>query len=205
LNTQGVFALLASLVGIPFACWYAFLAAKKKTEPPFSTWLIFTATVTISFASYVASGKRDILSAISNTTDLFIVWATLIAILVGQRLTALRFTKVEIFCGIGIAKICIAWALTAHFFGREIGGLAAYWSIQGVMILAYWPTISRLAKSKTATEPFKPWLGTLCSMSFGLGSALVGGNYLAALYPARAIVMISVVLLIFAFKQKKAR
>jgi len=196
--------LLSSLVSIPMSAWYARLAWTGKSAPPLSTWIIFTATVTLSLPSYLSSGSRDALSAISNITDLFAVWSALIAILFGQKRQALKLTKTDIFCFLAIAKVCVAWVFVWYFWSKETASLTAFWYIQGIMIIAYWPTVTRLWKSKEPTEPFGPWLGIIFSMSLGLGAALASrDSFPAAIYPLRAMVMVSVVIGIILYKRHK--
>ncbi|TSC60534.1 MAG: hypothetical protein LiPW15_412 [Parcubacteria group bacterium LiPW_15] len=186
------------------SAWYARLAWVGKSAPPLSTWTIFTITVTLSLPSYLSSGNRDALGAISNITDLFAVWSALIAILFGQKRQALKLTKADIFCLLAIVKVCVAWAFVWYFWSKETAGLTAFWYIQGIMVIAYWPTITRLWKSKELTEPFGPWLGVILSMSLGLGAALTGNDrFPAAIYPLRAVVMVSIVIAIIVYKRRK--
>ena len=65
--------------------------------------------------------------------------------------------------------------------------------IQIILVISYFPVISRLFKSKENTEPFSVWIGMMLAPVFAL---LSSKGLLATIYSVRAIICVLLLLLL---------
>ena len=112
---------------------------------------------------YLAARRRDFISNIANAADVFFVTAVIITLLVSrdQRMIFTAFEKICFACS-GI--ILLFWV-----FKRK--HRVAHLAIQGLMAIAYFPTIKHLWGAPANTEPFLVWAIIWVSSTLGVVAA----------------------------------
>lgn len=148
-------------------------------------WIFFTIAVAISLTTYMESANFSLLDNILNTTDLALTAIVSIAIyLFGDHST--RFSRFDKACLIAVLVIVVFWFITKnHFLTHAL--------TQGILVIAYFPVLSRLWKTKKNGESFLIWTGMLLAPMLSLISSK---GTLATIYSVRAIVCISVLMLL---------
>ena len=146
-------------------------------------WLFFTIAVTLSLITFKADGEFQYIDNILNTTDLLYVGISTIAILVyGDSST--KFNRFDIACLIAVLVIFVFWIYTNNHF---ISNLA----VQIILVIAYFPVISRMIKLRKNTESFSIWFGMLFVSAIALLSTK---GLLAHIYVLRAVISIIILL-----------
>ncbi len=174
-----------SLLNLAITIWYCWLTYKQKIKPALAMWIFFTIAVAISLTTYLESDHFSLLDNILNTTDLALTAIVSIAIyLFGDHST--RFSRFDKACLIAVLVIVLFWFITKnHFLTHAL--------TQGILVIAYFPVLSRLWKTKKNRESFLIWTGMLLAP---LLSLLSSKGMLATIYSVRAIVCISVLMLL---------
>lgn len=148
-------------------------------------WIFFTIAVAISLTTYMESDNFSLFDNILNTTDLALTAIVSIAIyLFGDHST--RFSRFDKACLIAVLVIVVFWFITKNHY-------ATHALTQGILVIAYFPVLSRLWKTKKNGESFLIWTGMLLAP---LLSLLSSKGTLATIYSVRAIVCISVLMLL---------
>lgn len=148
-------------------------------------WIFFTIAVAISLTTYMESDNFSLFDNILNTTDLALTAIVSIAIyLFGDHST--RFSRFDKACLFAVLVIVVFWFITKnHFLTHAL--------TQGILVIAYLPVLSRLWKTKKNGESFLIWTGMLLAPLLSLISSK---GTLATIYSVRAIVCISVLMLL---------
>jgi RsiW-degrading membrane proteinase PrsW (M82 family) len=157
-------------------------------------WVFFSIAVGGSLVTYLSAGDYSLLDNIQNTTDLvFVVTVTVFVFIFGDRST--RFNKFDLGCLIAVLVIVVFWLI---FQNHVVSNL----SIQVILIIAYFPVISRIWKSNENTESFVVWIGLFLAPCISL---LSSKGVLATIYALRAIISISVLLVLMVRAELKQR
>lgn len=174
-----------SLLNLAITVWYCWLTYKQKIKPALAMWIFFTIAVAISLTTYMESDNFSLLDNILNTTDLALTAIVSIAIyFFGDHTT--RFSRFDKACLIAVLVIVLFWFITKnHFLTHAL--------TQGILVIAYFPVLSRLWKTKKNGESFLIWTGMLLAPLLSLISSK---GTLATIYSVRAIVCISVLMLL---------
>ncbi|MDP2887854.1 MAG: hypothetical protein Q8P34_02665 [Bacteroidota bacterium] len=174
-----------SLLNLAITVWYCWLTYKQKIKPALAMWIFFTIAVAISLTTYMESDNFSLFDNILNTTDLALTAIVSIAIyLFGDHST--RFSRFDKACLIAVLAIVVFWFITKnHFLTHAL--------TQGILVIAYFPVLSRLWKTKKNGESFLIWTGMLLAPMLSLISSK---GTLATIYSVRAIVCISVLMLL---------
>ena len=146
-------------------------------------WIFFTIAVAISLATYMKSDNFSLLDNILNTTDLALTSLVSIAVYIFGDHTS-RFSKFDKGCLIAVLIIVLFWFVTKNHF-------VTHTLTQGILVIAYFPVVSRLWKSRENTESFVIWTGMLLAPVFSL---LSSKGILATIYSVRAIISIMVLM-----------
>jgi hypothetical protein len=174
-----------SILNLAITVWYCWLTYRQKIKPALAMWIFFTIAVAISLATYMESDNFSLFDNILNTTDLALTAIVSIAIyLFGDHST--RFSRFDKACLIAVLVIVVFWFITKnHFLTHAL--------TQGILVIAYFPVLSRLWKTKKNGESFLIWTGMLLAPMLSLISSK---GTLATIYSVRAIVCISVLMLL---------
>jgi len=148
-------------------------------------WLFFTLAVALSLITYMADGEYSFWDNILNTTDIFLVSTVSVFIFIyGDKST--RFNKFDTACLIAVLLIIVFWVISKNHIATNL-------LIQLILVIAYFPVIKRLIKSKENTEPFIVWIGMMLAPIFALISSK---GILATVYSVRAIISVGLLLLL---------
>jgi len=174
-----------SLLNLAITIWYCWLTYKQKIKPALAMWIFFTIAVAISLTTYLESDHFSLLDNILNTTDLALTAIISIAIYLFGDHTS-RFSRFDKGCLIAVLVIVVFWFITKNHF-------VTHALTQGILVIAYFPVLSRLWKTKKNGESFLIWTGMLLAPVLSL---LSSKGTLATIYSVRAIVCISVLMLL---------
>jgi hypothetical protein len=160
--------------------------------------MIFELGSMMSLATYFAGPRHSVLSSITNVTDGFSITLILATLFVKRRGEAIIFSKNEKRClKIAVAAL-VMWAATRTSWV----GVAGF---QVVMIVAYFPTFERIRhwEKLGAPEPFETWAVNTLAALLGVIIAIANCDYVAMLYPLRAVVLCTVVIILIKRCERK--
>jgi hypothetical protein len=173
---------------------YCWLIWKDRIRPALAMWVFFSIAVGGSLATYLSTGDYGFLDNIQNTTDLvFVVTVTVFVFIFGDRST--RFNRFDLGCLIAVLIIVVLWLIFQNHVVSNI-------SIQAILVIAYFPVVSRIWKSNENTESFVVWIGLFLAPCISL---LSSKGLLATIYSLRAIISISVLLALMVRAELKQR
>lgn len=174
-----------SLLNLSITCWYCWLTYKQKIKPALAMWIFFTIAVAISLTTYLKSDHFSLWDNILNTTDLVLTVIVSFAIyFFGDHSS--RFSRFDKGCLAAVLVILLFWFFTQNH-------LVTHALTQGILVIAYFPVISRLWKTRENGESFLIWIGMLLAPVLSLVSSK---GMLATIYSVRAIVCIALLLIL---------
>lgn len=186
--------LVVTVMNLLITVRYWWLIWKQRIKPALAMWIFFTIAVVGSLVTYLAEGNYSPLDNILNTTDIVLVGSVSIAIAVyGDRST--KFNAFDKGCLTAVLGIVAFWVLTQNH-------VVTHLSIQAILVIAYFPTVRRLWTSKENTESFALWIAMLVTTAIAL---LSSQGILATIYLLRAIVSISLLLLLMGWAEWRHR
>jgi len=182
---RSISIISVSLLNLAITFWYCWLTYKQRIKPALAMWIFFTIAVGISLATYMKADHFSLLDNILNTTDLALTAIISIAIyLFGDHTT--RFSRFDKGCLIAVSIIVLFWFVTKNH-------VVTHTLTQGILVIAYFPVISRLWKTRENGESFLIWTGMLLAPALSL---LSSKGSLATVYSVRAIVCISILMIL---------
>jgi hypothetical protein len=174
-----------SLLNLAITVWYCWLTYKQKIKPALAMWIFFTIAVGISLTTYLEADHFSLFDNILNTTDLALTAIVSVAIyLFGDHTT--RFSRFDKGCLIAVLLIVLFWFITKNHIITHV-------LTQGILVIAYFPVLSRLWKTRENGESFLIWSGMLLAPMLSL---LSSKGMLATIYSVRAIVCIVVLMML---------
>ncbi|WP_167609041.1 hypothetical protein [Maribellus sediminis] len=179
------FSLISvSLITILLTIQYINLLIKQQTKPALAMWIMFSVAVGMSMVTYLAEGEFGFLDNIQNTVDLFYVAAITTSILIfGDKKS--KISRFDLGCLGAVFLIVIFWIFTQNH-------LVTNFLIQSILVIAYFPVIQRMIKTRENSESFIIWLGMLIAPALSLISSK---GLLATVYSVRAICCIGLLLI----------
>jgi len=183
---------LVTIINILITIRYCWLTRKQIIKPSLAMWVFFTIAVTLSLVTYLRSGNFYLWDNILNSSDVILVTAvTIVILLFGDKST--RFTKFDKGCLFAVLMITAFWIFTQNHIATNI-------LIQVITTIAYFPVVKRLWESRKNTESFTVWIGMLLVSAISLIS---NKGILSTVYSLRAIISISLLLLLMLRIEKK--
>ncbi|HEY3371440.1 MAG TPA: hypothetical protein VGK10_11360 [Prolixibacteraceae bacterium] len=174
-----------SLLNLAITGSYCWLTYKQKIKPALAMWVFFTIAVAISLATYLKADDFSLFDNILNATDLVLATAVSVAIIFfGDHST--RFTRFDKGCLMAVIVIVLFWFITKNH-------VVTHALTQGILVIAYFPVLSRLWKTRENGESFLVWTGMLLAPMLSLFSSK---GILATIYSVRAIVCIMLLMLL---------
>ena len=168
---------------------YCVKLMRKQAHPRIATWLIFELGVVMSLVATFASRDHSVVKAALNLTDFVVVTVILAALFFEQRGEKISFTRNEWACLLIAAVTMVLWAVTRTAWVGVVG-------FQVVMVVAYLPTVEHMWRWRVgrSPEPVETWATNAVAALIGVVVALVDGrDYVAMLYPLRALVLCGVI------------
>ncbi|HPG32283.1 MAG: hypothetical protein H6541_09145 [Lentimicrobiaceae bacterium] len=185
--------LSVSFLNLAMAIYYYWLIYNKKIKPALAMWVFFTLAVGISLMTYMKQGNYSLWDNVLNTTDLFFVSSVALSILLfGDRST--RFNKFDLGCVLVVILILIFWLFTQNHLITNL-------MVQGILVIAYFPVLKRMATTKENNESYLIWAGMLLTSLLALISTKGG---LALIYTGRAVVCIVLLMMFMIWTDKNA-
>jgi hypothetical protein len=146
-------------------------------------WIFFTIAVGISLTTYLKEDHFSLWDNILNTTDLALALAVSISIFFFGDHSS-KFSRFDVGCLIAVVVIVLFWFITKnHFLTHSMTQL--------ILVIAYFPVVSRLWRTKENGESFLIWIGMLLAPLLSLMSSK---GILATIYSVRAIICILLLL-----------
>ena len=174
-----------SILNIAITGSYCWLTYRQKIKPALAMWIFFTIAVAISLATYLESDNFSIFDNILNTTDVALATAVSVTIyLFGDHTT--RFSRFDKGCLVAVVVIVLFWLITKNH-------LLTHALTQGILVIAYFPVVSRLWKTRENGESFLIWSGMLLAPMLSL---LSSKGMLATIYSVRAMICITVLMML---------
>ena len=189
------FSLISvSIITILLTIQYINLLVKQQTKPALAMWIMFSVAVGMSMITYLAEGEYGFLDNIQNTVDLFYVAAITTSILIfGDKKS--KISRFDLGCLGAVFLIVVFWIFTQNH-------LVTNFLIQSILVIAYFPVIQRMIKTRKNSESFIIWLGMLIAPALSLISS---EGLLATVYSVRAICCIGLLLIFMAWIEISAR
>jgi len=192
-----VCTILAILCIISTSCLYCHKIWTRQIQPTLSTWITFQTGVVLSLVTFLLANSWNFKSSFLNTIDVLATSAIVVTMITrGTRKTHFRpFEK---------WYLAVAVLITAYGF---ITGNA--WNsnlfAQGLITLGYIPMILTMVTEKRNTESFVTWSMTDVTCLIALYPVWMDGNVLAIVYLFRGIFMVSLVLVLMAYYELRAK
>jgi hypothetical protein len=186
------FALTVALLQAGLAVWYCYQIYTCAIEPVLATWIVFFVATMLGLWTYLRSQKNGadgLVTNAANATDVFVVSAILLAILLFGSNVRLRFTQLD------LASLAAAGCIGGYYLLRR-DAFTSNIAVNVLMTLGFIPTFARLMAAQRNTESFSFWTFVLCVCAISLYNPIRARDLLAIVYPARAFVMVSIVLIL---------
>ncbi len=178
------------LIAVVIAVRYCYQTVRGEIVPVLATWILFCVATLLSLATYLSSSaSRTLWSNVFATSDTGGVLLILLTILFAGKQVRRGFNRLEIGCLAATAAIAVAWSVSRSHVACNL-------LVQLILLIAYFPLVRHLWISRRPTEPAFTWSLQLGSCCIALVGVLANRDWLAVLYIGRAIVSISVVLLL---------
>lgn len=155
-------------------------------------WVFFTLAVGMSLFAYMKQDSHSLFDNILNTTDLLFTGSVTISIILfGDRST--RFNRFDLGCLLIVALIVLFWLITHNH-------IVTHLMVQGILVIAYFPVVNRMIRTKENNESYLIWSGMLLASVLALFSTKGG---LAIIYTSRAVVCITLLMGIMIWIDRK--
>jgi len=187
--------ILIPLIMLVFSISYGYQITKGKVKPAISTWLIMFVGIFLSYITYLIASGWNFVAGILNFADLLAVIIILFSILIFSKtkLGFKPFEKVYLFIA---GAITLFWLLTKKAFVSNLLTQALIW-------VGYFPTIQKLLEEKKNTESYFSWSLALLAGILSLFPTIKTGNILSSIYVFRTIVMVTIILILMRFYDRK--
>jgi cbb3-type cytochrome oxidase subunit 1 len=201
MNVSTFAAITVVLLVFYVGARYCTKLVRKEISPRIATWLIFEIGVVMSLASYLAGNDHSLIKAALNAADSLQVTVILLMLLIEQRGRKITFTRNELVSLVISCMAAVTWLVTKT-------GWIGFIGFQLVMSVAYLPTFESLWRWKLgpSPEPMEKWGINVVIALIGVVVDLTDRHdYLAMVYPLRALVLcLVVVVLITRWEQKSS-
>ena len=183
-----------TLITVLLTIRYIWQLVKKEIQPALAMWIMFSIAVGMSLVTYLAEDNYGFLDNILNTVDVFYVVTISVAIAIFGGKSS-KITKFDKACLLVVLMIVIFWIFTQNH-------LLTNFLIQSILVIAYFPVIIRLLKTRQNSEPFLIWIGMLIAPVFSL---LSSKGMLATIYSVRAIICVGLLLMLMLWVEVKSK
>lgn len=156
---------------------------KREIRPALAMWLMFSAAVVMSMVTYLHSGDFGFLDNIMNAVDIVYVLSITIAIAFWGDNSS-KINRFDRACLVVVVGIIVFWIFTQSHILTNI-------LIQSILVIAYFPVVKRILKTRENSESFLIWTGMMIAPALSLFSSK---GILATIYSVRAIICIALLL-----------
>ncbi|HBO17133.1 MAG: hypothetical protein UR69_C0002G0212 [Candidatus Moranbacteria bacterium GW2011_GWE2_35_2-] len=181
-------AVVVSFLMAVVAIRYCYLIKLGEIHPVLATWLLFSLATGVGIWTYMrADSKKDVITNIANTTDVFATWSILLFLLFFGKDTRYAFSPFEILCIASVVAVLIYWRISKRANAANI-------AINFILVIGYLPTIVWLWKATENTESFSVWVIVLISNLTALYNPIKEKDWFALLYASRAVILVSAII-----------
>jgi uncharacterized membrane protein len=142
----------------------------------------------MSLVTYLLSGDFGLLDNIMNAVDVVYVLSITAAIAFWGDISS-KINRFDGACLGVVVVIIIFWIFTQNHIVTNI-------LIQSILVIAYFPVVKRLIKTRKNSESFLIWTGMMLAPALSL---LSSKGILATIYSVRAIICIALLLSLMAW------
>lgn len=180
---------------------YCWLTITGETDPVFSSWLVLTVSVGMSFSTYCKTKHYNLVDNIGVTSGAASVLFILVTVVLFGKNARAGFTSFEIGNLAFAALVAVYWWRTKNPFNANL-------AIQVLMVIGYIPMIARLLTASKNPEPWGVWISVWVACVFSMIPAYkprprTDGNpltwrdtILPKITATRAIVSVTIILLL---------
>ena len=161
---------------------------KGEIRPALAMWIMFSVAVIMSMVTYLQSGDYGFLDNIMNTVDLIYVLSVTLAIVFFGDASS-KISRFDLVCLVVVLIIILFWIFTQNHIVTNL-------LIQSILVIAYFPVVKRLIKTRENSESFLIWTGMMIAPALSL---LSSEGILATIYSVRAIICIALLLSLMAW------
>jgi hypothetical protein len=183
-----------SLITILLLVRYIWQLIKKEIKPALAMWVMFSVAVIMSLVTYLSESNYGFLDNILNTVDVIYVVSISVAIAIWGEKSS-KITRFDVGCLVVVGLIVIFWVFTQNH-------LVTNFFIQSILVIAYFPVIQRMLKTRENSESFLIWGGMLIAPIFSL---LSSKGMLATIYSVRAIICVGLLMLLMLWIELTAK
>ncbi len=169
----------------------------EKTDPSLAMWFIFTLAVTLNAASLLIQRPMNLEAVFYCLADV-IMCASVSIVIVVRAGGKVVFSAFERYCLLVSYAIAIFWFATMNSFWTSV-------IAQVILVVGYFPTVEKMVKAKRNTEPFSIWSCSLVNGLVSLYPAIESGNVLSVAYSVRAIISVSLLLILMVRYERRNR
>ena len=201
MNVSTCAAIVVVLLDFCVGARYCMKVVRKEISPRIATWLIFEIGVAMSLATYLSGNNHSLVKAALNAADTLQVTVILLTLVIEQRGRKIRFTRNELISLGASCVAAVAWMVTRT-------GWVGFIGFQLVMSVAYLPTLEGLWRWKPgpSPEPMEKWGVNVIIALIGIVVDITGRHdYLAMVYPLRALILCVVVVVLIARWEQKSK
>lgn len=194
-----VIAIVITLF-IGLSAWFyvvPIIRRDPKAQPVLATWILFGVALSLSLLTYFDAPKHDVLTNFGSILDTVRVFGLLLLLYVmGHR--TIEFTKLQFGCLIGSGITACFWLQTDE---AAISNVLT----QLIIAIGYLPTYERLWRSNRNTEPLKSWFFSGAASVLAIALGIIDHDVLVVIYGGRALVQVSLVLLLILRIERRAK
>ncbi|MAF79788.1 hypothetical protein CL629_01785 [bacterium] len=167
---------------------YVFQVIRNPEAKAFmlSTWLLFSVATGLNVFSFFWGGDREWYSGILGICD-FALCIIVFLITLKFAYGGFHLKPFECYYLIGAAAIVLFWILSDS-------SLVTNLLAEGLLVVAYIPTIHNILVERKSSEPVSTWYILLLGTVFSFHPAIAEGEWLSVIYSFRAFVSILLVL-----------
>lgn len=201
MNVSTSAAVIVTVLVFYVGARYCAKLIRKEISPRIATWLIFEIGVVMSLATYLAGNDHSLIKAALNVADSLQVTVILVTLLIEHRGRKIHFTRNELASLVISCVAAVAWMITKT-------GWVGFIGFQLVMSVAYFPTFESLWRWKLgpSPEPMEKWGINVMIGVIGVVVDITGRrDYLAMVYPLRALILCIVVVVLIARWEYKSK
>ncbi len=204
LSERELLALLSASVMIAVSAWYIRLLLRNQIETVIASWILGTATLSLSFGTYWTSPKHTFSGNAANLGAMIGCWAVLLVLfwLKAKGKVKIGITSFQKGC-LGVAGLIAAlWAVI--ILNRGTGALPNVLT-QILMLLSYVMLYKKLWHSQENKESFVLWGGICLSSLIGLRPAIMSGEWQSILYCSLSVLRTAIVVVLMIRLERRSK
>ncbi len=204
LSERELLALLSASIMIAASAWYIYLLLSDQVETVIASWILGTATLSLSFGTYWTSPKHTLAGNAANLGAMIGCGAILLVLLwlKAKGRVKIGITSFQKGC-LGIAGlIAVLWVVI--ILNRGTGTLPNILT-QILMLLSYVMLYKKLWHAQENKESFVLWGGICLSSLIGLRPAIMSGEWQSILYCSLASLRTAIVVVLMLRLERRAK